>query len=313
MKRYLVTGGAGFIGSHLVHHLAALGYDVRVVDDLSTGHAENLPPHTELIVANACNPNSVLAAARGCDGIFHLAAVASVARSVEDWVGTHQVNQTATVTVLDAARQHGNLPVVFASSAAIYGDQCPANENLKPAPRSAYGADKAGSELHLQAGWWSFNLPSAAMRFFNVFGPRQDPASPYSGVISAFLSRALAGEPLVVHGTGLQSRDFIYVNDVVRFLHAAMNRLHERPMHFACNVCTGEATTIRQLAKMAANMAGRGVRIDQGAARTGDIQQSVGDPGNAIALTGIKAETALDEGLVATMRWMKSQTMRAAS
>jgi UDP-glucose 4-epimerase len=215
--------------------------------------------------------------------------------------------------VLDAARQHGNLPVVFASSAAIYGDQCPANENLKPAPRSAYGADKAGSELHLQAGWWSFNLPSAAMRFFNVFGPRQDPASPYSGVISAFLSRALAGEPLVVHGTGLQSRDFIYVNDVVRFLHAAMTRLHERPMHFACNVCTGEATTIQQLAKMAANIAGRGVRIDHGAARTGDIQQSVGDPSNAIALTGIKAETALDEGLVATMRWMRSQTVRAAS
>ncbi len=313
MKRYLVTGGAGFIGSHLVHHLTALGHRVRVLDDLSTGHAENVPPTIELIVANACSPDAMLAAARGCDGIFHLAAVASVARSVEDWVGTHQVNQTATVAVLDAARQQGNLPVVFASSAAIYGDQSPANENLKPAPRSAYGADKAGSELHLQAGWWSFNLPSAAMRFFNVFGPRQDPASPYSGVISAFLSRALQGQPLVVHGTGLQSRDFIYVTDVVRFLLAAMDRLHANPTHFACNVCTGEATTVKHLAEKAANIAGRRIRIDQGAARTGDIRQSLGDPSTAIALTGIKAQTPLDEGLVETMRWMKSQTMRAAS
>jgi UDP-glucose 4-epimerase len=313
MKRYLVTGGAGFIGSHLVHHLMALSHRVRVLDDLSTGRVENLPRHADLLVANACDPDAMMAAARGCDGIFHLAAVASVTRSVEDWVGTHRINQTATVAVLDAARQHGNLPVVFASSAAIYGDQCPANENMKPEPRSAYGADKAGSELHLQAGWWSFSLPSAAMRFFNVFGPRQDPHSPYSGVISAFLSRALEGLPLIVHGTGLQSRDFIFVGDVVRFLHAAMERLHERPMHFACNVCTGETTTVQQLAEKAANISGRRVRMDQGAGRTGDIRQSRGDPRTATALTGIKAETALDDGLAATMQWMKEKTMRAAS
>jgi len=313
MTRYLVTGGAGFIGSHLVNHLMALGHKVCVVDDLSTGRAENLPPGADLIVATACDPEVMLAAAHKCDGIFHLAAVASVARSVEDWVGTHRINQTATVTVLDAARQRGNLPVVFASSAAIYGDQCPANENLKPAPRSAYGADKAGSELHLQAGWWSFDLPSAAMRFFNVFGPRQDPTSPYSGVISAFLSRALDGLPLIVHGTGQQSRDFIFVKDVIRFLYAAMERLHQRPMHFACNVCTGEATTVRQLAEMAADISGRRVRIDRGAARSGDIDQSLGDPRTAVALTGVKAEVALDEGLAATLRWMKTKTMRAAS
>src|SRR5262249_21294355 len=189
-----------------------------------------------------------------------------------------KANQTATVAVLDAARGHGNLPVVFASSAAIYGDQCPAAEHLKPAPRSAYGADKAGSELHLQAGWWSFGLPSAAMRFFNVFGPRQDPASPYSGVISAFLARALAGSPLLVHGDGLQSRDFVFVDDVVRFLCAAMDRLEQRPAHFACNVCTGEATTIQHLAEIAAHTGDRRLRIDRGPPRAGDIRHSRGDP-----------------------------------
>src|SRR5215813_5926534 len=261
MKRYLVTGGAGFIGSHLVDHLVALGHRVRVLDDLSTGRPENLPRQTDLIVADACDSTTLARAAGDCDGIFHLAAIASVVRSVEDWVGTHKANQTATVAVLDAARGHGNLPVVFASSAAIYGDQCPAAEHLKPAPRSAYGADKAGSELHLQAGWWSFSLPTAAMRFFNVFGPRQDPASPYSGVISAFLARALAGTPLTVHGDGLQSRDFVFVADVVRFLTAAMERLHRQPAHIVCNVCTGEASTIRHLAEVAAGVAGHAARI----------------------------------------------------
>lgn len=313
MTQYLVTGGAGFIGSHLVAHLLASGHQVRVLDDLSTGRAEWLPGHVDLVVASACSQEAVIAAARGCHGIFHLAAIASVVRSIEDWVGVHTVNQTATVAVLDAARRNGNLPVVFASSAAIYGDQCPATEDLRPAPRSAYGADKAGSELHLLAGWHSFGLPGAAMRFFNVFGPRQDPNSPYSGVISAFLARAIAGTPISVHGDGQQSRDFIYVDDVVRFLNAAMNRLRENPGHFICNVCTGEATSIRQLASMVAAASGRQLRIEHGAERAGDIRHSRGDPGAATALLSVRAQTPLVEGLRATLQWMKDQQLRVAS
>ncbi|HEX6120402.1 MAG TPA: NAD-dependent epimerase/dehydratase family protein [Dongiaceae bacterium] len=313
MKRYLVTGGAGFIGSHLVQHLLAQGHRVRVLDDLSTGRADNLPHDADLVAGNACDPAAVIGAVRNCEGIFHLAAIASVARSVEDWIGTHRANQTATIAVLEAARCYGNLPVVFASSAAIYGDQCPAAEHLKPEPRSAYGADKAGSELHLQAGWWSFALPSAALRFFNVFGPRQDPASPYSGVISAFLARAIADLPLTIHGDGLQSRDFIFVGDVVRFLHAAMERLQDKAAHFACNVCTGEATTIRRLAEMAAKVAGVRPAIDHAAARTGDVRHSRGEPHAATALLGVRAETSLEDGLAATARWMKAHTLRAAS
>jgi UDP-glucose 4-epimerase len=284
-----------------------------VLDDLSSGRTANLPRGAELVVANACDRDSLDQAARGCAGIFHLAAIASVARSVEDWVGTHRANQTATIAVLETARRHGNLPVVFASSAAIYGDQCPAAEHLKPAPRSAYGADKAGSELHLQAGWCSFELPSATLRFFNVFGPRQDPASPYSGVISAFLARILAGSPLTIHGDGAQSRDFIFVEDVVRFLHAAMERLHRMPSHFTCNVCTGAATTIRHLAEMTASLAAGRIAIEHARPRTGDVCQSRGDPDAAAALLGIRAEASLEAGLAATMHWMRAQPLRAAS
>jgi UDP-glucose 4-epimerase len=313
MHRYLVTGGAGFIGAHLVHRLAGLGHHVRVLDDLSSGSAARLPPGAELIVGDACDLSSVDRAARDTDGIFHLAAIASVVRSVEDWVQTHTVNQTATVVVLEAARQHGNLPVVFASSAAIYGDQCPATEELKAAPQSPYGADKAGSELHLMAGWRSFALPSAAMRFFNVFGPWQNPGSPYSGVISAFLARAIAERPLVIHGDGGQSRDFIYVADVVRFLHAAMNRLHEEPTHFACNVSTGRATSIQELAETIGEIVGRPIRIDHGPGRAGDIRHSRGDTGTADRLLGIAPETTMKAGLQSTMRWMRAESLRAAS
>lgn len=313
MKRYLVTGGCGFIGSHLVHRLSGLGHHVRVLDNLSSGSVDRLPPGVELKIADACDPRSVDAAVRGCDGIFHLAAVASVARSVEDWVGTHTVNQTATVAVLESARLRGNVPVVFASSAAIYGDQSPATEEMKAAPQSPYGADKAGSELHLIAGWNCFALPGAAMRFFNVYGPGQSPGSPYSGVISAFMSRALAEQPLVVHGDGSQSRDFIYVGDVVRFLHAAMDRLRETPMHLVCNVCSGRSTTIRELAVAVAATVGRHIRIDHGPERVGDIRHSLGDPLRAAALLQIAPETSLTTGLLSTMRWMKSDAMRAAS
>jgi UDP-glucose 4-epimerase len=312
MTRYLVTGGAGFIGSHLVSHLLALGHRVRVLDDLSTGRVERLPGGTDLVVAGACDREAVAGASKGCDGIFHLAAIASVVRSIEDWVGTHTVNQTATVAILEAARRHGNLPVVFASSAAIYGDQCPATEDLRPAPRSAYGADKAGSELHLLAGWHSFGLASAAMRFFNVFGPEQDPSSPYSGVISAFLARAIAGAPISVHGDGQQSRDFIYVGDVVRFLYAAMDRLQEQPAHFVCNVCTGEATSIQQLAELVRVLSGQQFRIEQAAARAGDIRHSRGDPALAAELLNVRAATPLNDGLRATMHWMKNKLREAS-
>jgi len=303
MKRYLVTGGAGFIGSNLADHLISLGHGVRVLDDLSTGKRSNLQPGIELIEGSAADPETVFAAAKGCDGIFHLAAIASVVKSLEERVPTHVVNQTATVAGLEAARREGGIPLVLASSAAIYGDQQPCNEMQKPAPLSPYGADKAGSELHLLSGWHSFGQPSAALRFFNVFGPRQDPSSPYSGVISAFLGRATAGKPLSIHGDGLQTRDFIFVADVVRHLEGAMSWLHREKAQFTCNVCTGRSVTIRALAETIGEIVG-GIEIRHEAGRAGDIRHSQGDPTLARTLLGISATVSLKDGLTATRDWM---------
>ena len=176
---YLVTGGAGFIGSHLADALLAAGHTVRVLDDLSTGAVANLDPRCVLIEGDVADEAIVAGAMDGVDGVFHLAAIASVQRGNEAWGETHRVNQTGTITVLDRARACGRVPVVYASSAAIYGTVVGvATEALRPAPRTAYGADKFGSELHAQVGWLVHGVPSAGFRFFNVYGPRQDPASP---------------------------------------------------------------------------------------------------------------------------------------
>lgn len=301
MSLYLVTGGAGFIGSHLADALLARGHDVRVLDDLSTGKRENLDPRCDLIVGDAADAATVQAAMRGVAGCFHLAAIASVARANEDWAGTHRANQTATVQVLDAARREGGLPVVYASSAAIYGDQGEGaiREDARPMPLTAYGADKLGSELHAAVGFGVHNVPSCGMRFFNVYGPRQDPSSPYSGVISIFCSRLKAGAPITLHGDGMQTRDFVYVGDVVRALIAAMAGM--KPGAAVYNVCTGQGTSIRRLARILSEILGVPPLIGHGAPRPGDIRHSVGDPGRAWLELGFRAETPLVVGLGRTL------------
>lgn len=299
MSRYLVTGGAGFIGSHLVDALLAAGDTVRVLDDFSTGKEENLPPGTEMLRGDVADPATVREAMAGMDGCFHLAAIASVARGNEDWPGTHRVNVGGTVAVLDAARALGRLPVVYASSAAVYGDtgEAVAHEGLHPAPRTAYGADKLGSEQHAAVGALVHGVPSVGLRFFNVYGPRQDPDSPYSGVISIFARRAAAGEGVSVHGDGLQTRDFVFVADVVAHLQAAMRHASAHAGASVFNVCTGHETSILDLARML------GVRdVSHGPARAGDIRRSLGDPARAVAALGVAAGTALATGLAALRR-----------
>lgn len=307
MSNYLVTGGCGFIGSHLVHNLVTDGHRVRVLDDLSTGKRDNLPGGVELVVGDAADAALTARCMAGVNGCFHLAAVASVQRSVEDWIGTHRANQTATIAVLDAARPQAGrpaLPVVFASSAAVYGANpaMPLDERQDTRPLSAYGADKLACELHGAVAAGVFGVPVTALRFFNVYGPRQDPGSPYSGVISIFAERTLAGRPLTFFGDGSQSRDFVYVGDVVRFLRAAM--ASAAPGLRVFNVCGGKPITLLELADTLEQVCGRKTTRIHAPARPGDIRVSLGNPAAAAAGLGVVAATPLRTGLAETCAWL---------
>ena len=313
MSLFLITGGAGFIGSHLADALLYHGHDVRVVDDLSTGRRDNLDPRAELRAGDVADPALLRAASSGAAGVFHLAAIASVARSNEDWLGTHRTNLTGTVNVLDTARALGRIPVAYASSAAIYGDQGegPVSEDARPAPRTAYGADKLGGELHARVATLVHQVPTTGLRFFNVYGPRQDPASPYSGVISIFAARILAGRRVTIHGDGRQSRDFIHVADVVAHLLAGMEAMRReqaqgRTRSDVLNVCTGRGTSILSLAETLGSVAGRRPAIDFGPARSGDIRASLGNPEAAIAALGLRAQITLADGLATTCRSLQA-------
>jgi UDP-glucose 4-epimerase len=300
MAHYLVTGGAGFIGSHLVDALLARGDRVRVLDDLSTGKRENLDARAELIVGDVADAAAVGRAMDGVDGCFHLAAVASVELGNRDWIGTHRTNLTGTITVFDAARRAkpgATVPVVYASSAAVYGDSTalPLAEAAATRPLSAYGADKLGCELHGRVAMRVHGVRTAGCRFFNVYGPRQDPGSPYSGVISIFFDRIRSGRAITIFGDGSQTRDFIFVADVVRALMEIMASDTVEASVF--NICTGRATSLIELAAALGRVFGRTPEIAFDAPRTGDIRQSLGSPALAERALGLRAQISLEEGL----------------
>lgn len=302
MSHYLITGGAGFIGSHLTDALLAAGHQVRVLDDLSTGKRANLDKRAELVVGNVAEPSTVQSAMRDVDGCFHLAAIASVVRSNMDWLGSHRVNLGGSICVLDAARREGGLPVVYASSAAVYGASSGiAAESSTTTPLSSYGADKLGSELHAQTGFQVHGVPSIGFRFFNVYGPRQDPSSPYSGVISLFSAALRDRRPISMHGDGLQTRDFVYVGDVISLLLAGMQHAAAYPAAQVLNACTGRETSVRQLAETIGSLLHRRPVITVEPARPGDIRRSVGSPILAKAVFGIQPSTPLVTGLKATL------------
>ncbi|OAN51554.1 NAD-dependent epimerase/dehydratase family protein [Magnetospirillum moscoviense] len=301
MSIYLITGGAGFIGSHLAEWLLNEGHAVRILDDLSTGRRENVPDGARLVIGDVADPNAAMAAMVGTAGCFHLAAIASVPKSNEDWLGTHRTNLSGTIAILNAARRCGRIPVVYASSAAVYGDNptMPLDEAARTLPLSAYGADKLGCELHARIGTLVHGIPSTGFRFFNVYGPRQDPHSPYSGVISIFANRLLAGSPVTVFGDGLQTRDFIYVGDVVDHLVAAMR--HPPPTARIFNACTGRQTTLLHLIEILGGLIHVTPRIDFAAAHSSDIRHSLGSPDLCVRELGVRAATGLPRGLEATL------------
>jgi UDP-glucose 4-epimerase len=305
MSTWLVTGGAGFIGSHLCDALIARGDTVRVLDDLSTGRRGNLPSGAVLIEGDVADPALVAEALCGVDGCFHLAAVASVEKGVTDWLGTHNTNATGTITVFDAIRRQGRaVPVVYASSAAVYGDAptVPIHETERCVPLSAYGADKYGCELHGRVASHVHRIPTAGLRFFNVYGPRQDPASPYSGVISIFCERISRGLPIKIFGDGQQTRDFVYVADVVGALLAAMAL--RPPEATVFNVCTGLATSVEALAGLIADLAGERLTVERMPQRAGEIRHSLGAPALADRFLGLPPRVKLRDGLGAVLAWM---------
>jgi UDP-glucose 4-epimerase len=303
MAAFLVTGGCGFIGSHLCEALIGRGDRVRVLDDLSTGKVANVPPQTEIVRGDVADPPAVEAAMAGVAGCFHLAAIASVERSMCDWLGTHRTNLTGTIAVFDAARrsgQNGPIPVVYASSAAIYGDcaDLPIREDAPARPCSPYGADKLACELHGRVACEAFGVPTVGLRLFNVYGPRQDPKSPYSGVISIFCDRLRQGQPIDVFGDGSQTRDFIFVADVVRAFLAAMDHPQSPAVY---NVCSGMATSVLQLAQVIGDVCGRSPDIRFSPPRNGEVAHSLGDRSLIRARLGLPEPIDLRSGLTATL------------
>jgi UDP-glucose 4-epimerase len=300
LAHYLVTGGCGFIGSHLAEALIAAGHRVRILDDLSTGKRDNVSAAAEVIIGDVADLAKMRDVMAGIDGCFHLAAIASVARSNQDWIGTHRVNLTGAVTVFDAARAV-RMPVVYASSAAVYGDNpdVPLTEDAPTRPLTAYGADKLGCELHARVAWHVHRVPNTGVRLFNIYGPRQDPRSPYSGVISIFADRVRRGAAIEIHGDGGQTRDFVFVADAVAHFIAAMGKAGEAAVY---NVCTGQATSVAALADAVEAAAGRRVERRKAPPRTGDIRASVGNPARARAALGVAAKVPLAAGLTATLK-----------
>ncbi len=307
----LVTGGAGFIGSHLVEALIGLGRPVRVFDDFSTGHRENLTgisPSPDVVEGSLTDPNAVDRVVAGCDVVFHLGALASVARSVEDPLLNHAVNATGTLNVLDAARRHGVRRVVYAGSASAYGGASDPDGQDEATPLCAlspYAAAKLAGEFYCQGFAASYGLETVRLRFFNVFGPRQRADSPYSGVIAIFAAALSAGRTPCVHGDGLQSRDFVSVVDVARALILAADT--PRVSGRVYNVGTGGSVTVLDLIALLNRLLGTNAIPIHGPTRSGDVRHSRAKIGQIVRDLGYTPNVTFEEGLGKTLEWYKSQ------
>jgi UDP-glucose 4-epimerase len=308
--KVLVTGGAGFIGSHIVDALVARGDEVVVLDDLSTGRRENLAAAgdaAKLIVGDVGDRDTVMRAAEGCGLIFHEAAIASVQRTVEAPIQTNAVNVGGTLNVLEAARAHGTKRVVFAGSSAVYGDNpsLPLSEEALPRPMSPYAVEKLASERYMTVWSGVFGVEAVTLRYFNVFGPRQDPSSPYSGVISIFADRLLRGEGAMIFGDGEQTRDFVFVADVVQANLAAASVAEANGGVF--NIGRGSQTTIAELYEMIRERVGGGPAATLAEPRAGDIKHSLADIGRARSMLGFEPKVSVGDGLGMLLDYERSQ------
>jgi len=309
MRNSLVTGGAGFIGSHLVEALLVRGDKVRVLDNFSTGKEENLADfleQVELIRGDLLNESDLKRAVKGMDNIFHQAAFVSVPQSLEEPDRCFEVNVTGTNRLLSISRDEGVKRVVLASSAAVYGENptVPLSENINPEPLSPYAASKRIGEIYAHLFTSQLDLDVTALRYFNVYGPRQNPASDYAAVVPIFIKKLLDEEQPVIYGDGLQSRDFIYVGDVVQAnLLAAQS---DQAQGKVINICSGQETNLHNLVDYMAEIFNREIQPTYQDVRPGDIYRSLGDPSLARELLGFQPGTGLAEGLQKTAEWMRT-------
>ena len=299
MEKVLVTGGAGFIGSHTTDLLISRGIPVRVIDNLSSGHRSNLPdshPLLEFIEGDITDSKTVDSAMEGVSHCLNLAAQVSVVASLEDPQFSAMQNIIGFVNVLNAANNNNVKRVVYASSAAIYGEpsEIPLPEDAKKSQLSPYGLEKQVNEEYCDLYERLYGISTLGQRFFNVFGPRQDPKSPYAGVIALFVDRISEGKPLTVFGDGLQTRDFIYVGDVARANVAAL----EAASTGACNIATGIQSTLLDLINVLSDITGNSCDVSHQAAREGDIRHSLAKTNKMNEQLGIFANTSLKDGLI---------------
>lgn len=310
MKKYLVTGGAGFIGSNIVKKLLELEEFVRVVDNFSTGRKENIEkfinnPDFEFIKGDLAGLETCRQAVKNIDFVLHQAAVPSVPRSIDDPIKSNNANITATLNLLVAAKDEGVRKFIYASSSSIYGDNpaSPKKENFPINPFSPYALTKYAGERYCQLFWKIYKLPTISLRYFNVFGPKQDPKSQYAAVIPKFISSALKEEKPIIYGTGEQSRDFTFVENVVEANLLAVRA--ETGFGEVFNIACGKETTLNELLLLVGEITGKKPNAEYQKSRPGDILHSRADISKAKEVLNYSPKVELKEGLIKTIKWFK--------
>lgn len=309
--KFLVTGGAGFIGSNIAAHLVESGDQVRILDNFSSGRRDNiedLPDSVEVIEGDIRDYRTVVLAVEGVDYVLHQAALPSVQRSVEDPLTTNTVNINGTLNLLEASKNAGVKKFVFASSSSVYGEseELPKHEEMTPCPLSPYAITKLTCEHYCQVYWELYRFPTVSLRYFNIFGPHQDPASEYAAVVPQFITRLLQGKPPTVYGDGEQSRDFTYINNCVDSNILAATNEQIVGTHF--NVAYGGQFTLNELLDKLRTITGKNIKAEYDAPRPGDIRHSFASI-DKLAKFGYQPKVGFEEGLRKTVEFFRSKQM----